>query len=171
MRPITGILLELLVLAGFLGLSPLVPGGILRIFYLLLAQFLTTYLVHCPAHYLVGKSLGISFRALRVGRTTLAKALPPRLGALAQFAPILTLSADKKSLEDVPVARVKAMYLSGVVVSCSSAIIIATSVTFSGDIMLTSLGWTFALGYLAFDIVFSPKSGDVARARKFQRPR
>ncbi len=166
LRPIIGISLELAALSGFLAPWYLVPGGILQVLYLLAAQSLATYLIHCPAHYLVGRSLGIRFRKLRVGKTTLARALPDRFASLARHLPILTLSADKASLGRSSATRARTMYLSGVVASCASAVVLAVSVTFSGDLVLAAVAWAFALGYLVFDAVFSPKSGDVARARK-----
>lgn len=169
MRPAIGIALELLALAALPAVWPLVPHGILGIAYLLVAQGLSTYLVHCPAHYLVGVSLGIRFRGVKLGHTTLAKALPAGIGSLVRLIPIISLSVERLSLKQVSKGRAKAMYLSGVVASCGSAFVIAGLSLFSADpeaIAATSL---FAAGYLAFDLVFSPRSGDMARAAKLGR--
>jgi hypothetical protein len=157
--------LEVLALAALLGAGYFVPGGTTYIVYVALAQLLATYLVHCPAHYLVGTAVGIRFKSIRLGRTTLARALPPRVAPLARLFPILTLSTDKASLVGIPKPRVSAMYLSGTVASSGSAIAIAAAVSLSGSLALVGLAWVITIGYLLFDVVFSPKSGDVMKAR------
>ena len=83
MRPLTGIVLEVLALSVFLALAPLAPRGLPFALYIVLAQLVATYLIHCPAHYLVGNATGISFRSIRFGRTTLARVLPGRAAGIA----------------------------------------------------------------------------------------
>jgi len=63
-----------------------------------IAQFVATYLVHCPANYLVGTSLGIRFRGMRIGRTTLAQVLPGRLAGIARLVPVLSFSTQRDPL-------------------------------------------------------------------------
>ncbi len=148
----------------------MLPSGPFYDLYILVAQFLATYLVHCPAHFIVGRLAGIRFRGIRLGRTTLARALPPSLKGVGRLLPILTLSIDKTSLTAVPKPRIKAMYYSGTVASSGSAVVIAALVTLSGSWLPSALTWALAIGYLLFDLVFSPKSGDIMRARAFGRP-
>ena len=170
MRPALGVFIEILALAGFLGLDFIVPPGLIYLLYVVAAQLLATYLVHCPAHYLVGIAVGIRFKSLRLGRTTLARALPPRWGRLARLIPILTLSTDKPSLAHVSKSKVSAMYLSGTIASSAAAVVVAAVVTPLGSPALVAVTWVVAVGYLLFDVVFSPRSGDVMRTRAARRP-
>ena len=143
----------------------MVPPGLPFAIYVLLAQGAGTYLVHCPAHYIVGRVLGLSFRTIRLGRTTLARVLPARLAGLARLVPILTLSTDKASLAKASKGRAAAMYASGTVASVSSAFVIAVVATTTEAFLPAVIAWLVAIGYLMFDVVFSPKSGDIMKAR------
>ena len=168
MRPSIGVSAELLALAAVIGAGYFVPSGIFYLFYIAAAQLLATYLIHCPAHYFVGRAFGIRFTRIGLGKTTLARALPSQLGRIAGLIPILTLSIDKASFAGLPKSRISAMYMSGVVASSASAIALAGAVT-GGPFWTAVAAWLVALGYLLFDIVFSPRSGDVMRARRLRR--
>jgi hypothetical protein len=162
---VVGVLLEIIALAGFLLLSLWLPAGLPLGVYLVFVQLMATYLVHCPAHFVVGMAVGVRFRELRLGKTTLERALPNRLKGLARRLPILTLVTDRSSLVKVSRRRLAAMYASGTVVSTASAFAIAAASTPVEQPTYFLLAWTFAIAYLAFDVMFSPKSGDLKRAR------
>ncbi|MDG6983183.1 MAG: hypothetical protein JRN28_01295 [Nitrososphaerota archaeon] len=165
MRPAFGVLLELAALALIFSLAPAVPGGVVFAVYVLLAEFAATFLIHCPAHYTVGMALGIRFTEMRAGRTTLARALPPRLGRFARLMPILTLRADRPSLARASRAKASAMFASGTVASTSAAFLVAGGSTMVQPLPYASLAWALALLYLAFDLRFSPRGGDLRRAK------
>lgn len=169
MRPLFAVSLELVALAAILWASLLVPSGIVFAIYLIVTQLATTYLIHCPAHYVSGELVGIRFRGVRLGRTTLVKALPAKYAALAKLVPIVTISTEKASLHRVSKTKAAAMYASGTVASASSAFVIAAAATPSEPAVVASLAWLVALAYLLFDVVFSPKSGDLMRARAILR--
>jgi hypothetical protein len=57
------------------------------------------------------------------------------------------------------------MYASGTVVSVASASTVAVASTPAERPTYFLLAWAVALAYLAFDVVFSPKSGNLKRAR------
>jgi hypothetical protein len=162
---VVGVLLELIALAGILLLSLWIPAGLPLGVYLVFAQLMATYLVHCPAHFIVGTAVGVRFRELRLGRTTLARVLPNRLKGLVQRLPILTLVTDRSSLVKVSRSRLAAMYASGTIASIGSAFAIATLSTLVEQPTYFLLTWAVAMAYLVFDVVFSPKSGDLKRAR------
>lgn len=166
MRPPLAVSLELAFLTGILATGPLVPPGITYAAYLVVAQLAATYLVHCPAHYFVGKVVGIRFRWARLGRTTLARVLPARLAGLARLIPMLTLSTEKASITAVSRPKAAAMYASGTVASASSAFVIAAAATPTQPMQVVYLVWLVAVGYLLFDAIFSPKSGDLMKARE-----
>ncbi len=170
MRPVAGVAIEIAVLAAFLALSPLVPSGIFMALFVISAELLATYLIHCPAHYLVGAAVGIRFRSISLGRTTLARVLPPAMAGLARLIPLPTLSTDKTSLARVQRRWAASMYASGTVASASSAILIAAAATPQEPLPFAALSWAVAVGYLLFDIIFSPRTGDIMRARAFLRP-
>jgi hypothetical protein len=164
-RPAVGISLEIAALTASSLLSLIVPGGLVYAAYLIVLELSATYLVHCPAHYLAGMALGIRFRRIRFGRTTLARVLPARAAGLARFLPVLTLSVEKGSLALVSRRRASAMYAAGTVASVLVAFMIALVSLWVEPLGFAALTWAVALGYLAFDVVFSPKSGDLMRAR------
>ncbi|MDA4121539.1 MAG: hypothetical protein OK404_03925 [Thaumarchaeota archaeon] len=168
MKPLLGVSIEILTLLAILGAGYLMPPGAVYLLYVIVAQLSATYLVHCPAHYIVGIASGIRFKRIRLSRTTLARALPPRMGRVARLIPILTLTTDKSSLVGLPRSRVSAMYVSGTLASSASAFVIAGAITISGSLIQVILTWAVAFGYLLFDVVFSPRSGDLMRAKRFR---
>jgi hypothetical protein len=162
---VAGVSLELIVLAGIILLSLRLPAGLPLGACLVFAQIMSTYLVHCPAHFIVGTVVGVRFRELRLGKTTLERALPNRLKGMARRMPILTLVTDRSSLVKLSRHRIAAMYASGTVVSTASAFAVAATSTLVEQPPYFLLTWAVAFAYLAFDLVFSPKSGDLKRAR------
>ncbi|HKT22881.1 MAG TPA: hypothetical protein VJR06_09785 [Nitrososphaerales archaeon] len=165
MKPEPAVGIELIALAAILGFATFVPSGLLYATYVALAALLSTYLIHCPAHYFVGRILGIRFRSIRAGTTTLSKVLPPRFAGVARHLPVLTLSTEKGSMVRTTRRRAAAMYASGTVASVGSAIAVAAAATASGPYQYSALAWAAALSYLLFDLAFSPRSGDLFRAR------
>ena len=165
MRPASGVAIEVLALVLVLGPALVVPSGIPLALYIVLVQLLATYLIHCPAHYVVGSVVGIRFRAIRLGKSTLTKILPRRLAVLASSLPVITLSTEKSSLARASSREVAAMYASGTVASVGAAIVIAAAATAIEAPAYSVLAWGVALLYLFFDALFSPRSGDLARAR------
>ena len=137
--------------------------------YIILVELASTFLIHCPAHYIVGSALGIRFTSIRLGQTTLAKVLPQTLSRVTSLIPILTLSTDKASLARVSRPRRAYMYASGTVASAVSTLVIATAATLVEPLTYELLAWLLAIAYLAFDVVFSPRSGDLMRARRALR--
>jgi hypothetical protein len=162
---IVGVLLELLALASILLFSLLVPAGLPLGLYVVFAQLMATYLVHCPAHFGVGTVVGVRFRELRLGRTTLARVLPIRAKSFARLLPVLTLRVDRSSLTHVSRGGLAAMYASGTVASAGSAAVIACAATLREQPSYALMAWAVAVTYLAFDVVFSPKGGDLMRAK------
>ena len=165
MKPAAGVAIEIIALTLALVGSLLVPSGMFYTVYVVAVEVMATYLVHCPAHYLVGRIFGIRFSAIRIGRTGLAKLLPKRVGQMARFFPVPTLSTDKASLTAVSRTKVAAMYASGTVASTASAVAIAALLTVEGASLSSEATWVVALVYLAFDLIFSPRGGDLFRAK------
>jgi hypothetical protein len=57
------------------------------------------------------------------------------------------------------------MYASGTIASVSSAFLISGMATLSEPSIPAAVAWLVALGYFAFDVVFSPRTGDLSKAR------
>ena len=165
MKPLVGIALEIGSLVLVLASLIFIPPGQFPL-YVIVVQFLSTYLLHCPGHYIVGRILGIEFIDIGFGRSTLANAFPGKLGKAAGLIPILTLRSDRHSVASKSGGRRFAMYASGTIFSIGSAFSLAIGVTHDGNWTAAIIAWIFALGYLGFDAVFSPRSGDLMRARR-----
>ena len=171
MRPVVGVALELVAMVGVLTAAGLLVGWHpLSILVVLAAQAVTTVLIHCPAHYVVGRALGIRFSRIRLGRSTMGGALPGPLRRVGALMVVFSLSVDPASKQSVPRGRLRLMYLSGVAASVSSAFALAAAFTLVGDAFAAPVAWLFALAYLATDVALSPKAGDVSRARATQSP-
>ena len=169
MRPILGVALELIALAAVLAFVGWFPaGGVVSAILVLLAQALTTFLIHCPAHFVVGSLSGLKFRRISLGQTTLVSALPSSLKPFGRLLPIPYLSVDRGSLKRTSPRRLGAMYLSGVIASAGSGLAFAAIVTLRGNPFATILTWVFAIAYLLSDAIASPKTGDAMRARRVQ---
>jgi hypothetical protein len=166
LKPSAGVLIELSALAAVLWLSFFIPKGLPFLLFVVVAESLSTYLVHCPAHYLVGGVVGIRFTEMKVGRTTLSRAIPSPLARFSRLLAVPTLVVDRQSLVSVPPRRRAAMYASGTVASVASAFVVAALATPSVPILTSAVAWVVAIGYLAFDAVFSPRTGDLGRAKR-----
>ncbi len=166
MKPSYGVILELaaliILLAGVLRVVIPFPFSIVL---LLVAQALATVLIHCPAHYVVGRILGIGFSKISLGRSTSTKALPPSMRRVAPILIVFTLSVDARSKRTAAPRRLRAMYLAGVTGSVGAAIMFALTISLTGGYLASLLTWLFALGYLLSDLILSPLSGDLMRAR------
>ena len=57
------------------------------------------------------------------------------------------------------------MYASGTAASCASALVIALIATWAEPLAYSAIAWSLAVAYLLFDLAFSPRSGDLSRAR------
>jgi len=166
LRPVFGVVLELALLAAAALAGLAVPRGPAFALYIVVLELASTYLVHCPAHYLVGSAAGIRFARIVPGRTALARVLPPGAARLAKYLPVLTLVTEKASLAKAGMRRVGWMYASGTVASVGAGLGVAAVAVSSEPLPYAAVALAVALAYLAFDAVFSPKGGDFARARK-----
>lgn len=162
-------LLELAALLAVIVSLRLIPQGLLFSSYLVVAEFLATVLIHCPAHYATGALFGVRFTSIKLSRPALVRSFPRFMEPLAPFLLVPTLFVDRPSIEAQGKWKLAAMYSSGVTASVLSAFALAASATQTTPIPLILPAWVFALAFLAFDSVFSPRSGDLMRARRALR--
>jgi hypothetical protein len=131
----------------------------------LLAQGVILYLVHCPSHYIVGRIVGIKFTGLVVGRSALKRSSSRVVRLIGERAVTPVLVVDRASLARVSPLQRKAMFYSGVTASTAAPFLVALFASLSGDPVSILATLAVAIGYLAFNIVYSPTTGDVHRAR------
>jgi hypothetical protein len=165
-RVAAGMVLEAfaIALAVLLLLVFRIPGlpGVLA---LLLAQGVILYAVHCPSHYAVGRLLGIKFSGLAVGPSALRKSSSRVIRLIGERAVTPVLIVDRASLARVSPLRRKAMFYSGVTASTVAPFLVALYASLTGDPLATLATLIVAIGYLIFNIFYSPRTGDVYRAR------
>ncbi|MDG6918132.1 MAG: hypothetical protein JRN62_01635 [Nitrososphaerota archaeon] len=166
MRPFPGVVAEVVALSVVLASARAVPAGPPFAVYIIVAQLLSTYLIHCPAHYLLGNFAGIRFGEIRFRRTSLARAFPTKARRFVGLLPTLSLSTEKPSMAQASRRGIAAMYAAGAVASMGSALLIAVAATLAEPVPYSVPAWAIALGYLLFDILFSPRSGDLMRSKR-----
>src|SRR5712692_3578754 len=140
---------------------PWVPGPL----GLLLAQGITLYAVHCPSHYVVGRIVGIRFSGLVVGRSALRKSTSRVIRLIGERAVTPVLIVDRGSLARVSLLRRKAMFYSGVTASTTAPFLVAVYASLRGDPISTLATLIVSIGYLTFNVFYSPRTGDVYRAK------
>jgi len=140
---------------------PLLP----RALVLLLAQGIILYAVHCPSHYIVGRMVGIKFSGLAVGRSALRKSSSRVVRQIGERAMTPVLIVDRASLARASPLRRKAMFYSGVAASTATPFLITLYASLLGDPVSILATLLVAIGYLVFNIFYSPRTGDVYRAR------
>ena len=168
-RPSYGVATELFLAAILAGALVAFPAPYpFSAVLLLVSQALFALLLHCPAHYLTGMALGIRFRSMKLGRSTMRRAFPTYLQGLASLLVVAYLVTERGSLKAAPPKARRAMFLSGVTVSIASVVVFAAGVSYvGGPFAIPSLvTWGFAAVYVMFNAVMSPKSGDLMRAEK-----
>ena len=136
-----------------------------RFLFYLLSVGCLEFFPHGLAHFLVGRTVGIKFRYYFWGRSGVARLHLPLISGLASLMPVLTLKVSKLSLQSVSRARRAAMYASGAVASmCLPLIPIIMAL---GHLSTAQSGVLLLLALLnmALDLYYSPRAGDLARAR------
>ena len=133
----------------------------------LLAQGVILYCIHCPSHYAVGRMVGIKFSGLVVGRSALRKSSSRAVRLIGERAVTPVLIVDRASLARASPLRRKAMFYSGVTASTAAPFLVALYASLTGDPLSTStlIAVIVAIGYLTFNIFYSPRTGDIHRAR------
>ncbi len=136
----------------------------LRILLLLFAWFALWFFSHDLAHHVVGTLGGIRFRYYFLGRSAIGKLKLPLLPRLMNSIPVLVLKIDPKSMAQASARARKWMHASGAIVSMSLPWLIIPE----GFALGLKWGLVFValvLGNDIFTLYFSPRTGDLFRAR------
>ena len=135
-----------------------------RVLLLLVAWFAFWFFSHDLAHHITGELVGIKFRYYYLGRSAIRKLKLPVIPGLMNKIPVLVLKVDSESLSHASARARRWMYASGAIVSISLPwLIIPESFTLGPIWGLLFLA--LVLGNDLFTLYFSPKTGDLYRAR------
>ncbi len=146
-------------------LAPAASTVILKFIQYLLAWFCLLFFPHGLTHYLVGELVGVRFQYYTFGRSSVSKLGPKLLRTPASKLIVLTLRVDQSSLRSVSNLGRGLMFSSGAVASMVLPFIAAISSFGELPWALSFLLLLLSAANLTFDLYYSPKAGDIYRAR------
>jgi hypothetical protein len=136
-------------------------------FGLLLAGAIILLLApHCLTHYLVGRLVGIRFLYYFFSHSALGRLPLPGVRPLARRLPLLTIKVAPLDLLRVPRKRAAAMLASGTAVSMGLPWFAVVYGFMQGQSLAAILVAVFAVANVGFTLYFSPRVGDLSRARR-----
>jgi hypothetical protein len=159
----------LIVALILLWLAPTLRNPLLAFLLYVIALVFLVFFPHCLAHYAVGRLMAIQFDYYRSGKSGIAKLKLPVVSSLGSKLPVLTLKVDRSSLHSADRLRAAAMFSAGAVASMVFPFIAAASSIGHLPLILSITLALIAAANLLFDLYYSPKAGDLARARAFYR--
>lgn len=135
----------------------------LQIIALFVSWFCFWYFSHCLAHYIVGKALGLRFKYYFVGKSSITKLNSP-LNPLFKNFPVLGIKVDSETLKGLSKNKKFVFYSSGAIASMLTPAICLIPALRMGE---TIFGFMLLLtvGNVLLTLIFSPKVGDLFRAR------
>ncbi len=137
----------------------------LRIILLLYAWFCLWFFSHGLTHHIVGRLGGIKFQYYFLGRSAITKLkLPVVCGILKQI-PVLVLKVDRKTAAQASTGARRRMYASGALASMILPWLVIPSSYTIGPIWVGYFFTLLVVGNDVFTLYFSPKTGDLYRAR------
>ncbi len=138
---------------------------LLRVILLLFAWFTFWFFSHDLAHHITGQLVGIKFRYYYLGKSAIRKLNLPIIPELMNRVPVLVLKVDRESLRQATPRSRRVMFASGTVVSMILPWLIIPE-SFTLGTVLGLLFLALVVGNDLFTLYFSPKTGDLYRARK-----
>ncbi len=136
-----------------------------RILLLLFTWFTLWFFSHDLTHHIVGRIMGIKFQYYFLGRSGITKLKLPLIFRLMEHVPVLVLKIDKSSLGNVSVAARRWMHTSGAITSMVLPLLVLPTSYSLGPTWVGVLFTILAVGNDLFTLYFSPKSGDLFRAK------
>jgi hypothetical protein len=161
------LLVGLTVTLSLVFLAPALGNVLFTSLMYLVALGFPVFFPHCLAHYLVGRLTGVRFDYYSVGKSGVAKLRLPFVSVLGRMLPVLTLKVNRSSLRSVNRERVSAMFKAGAVASMLLPFVAACASIHHLPSTLSLTLVLVATANLLFDLYYSPKAGDFARAKSF----
>jgi hypothetical protein len=140
-------------------------GIYVRFFLYLISWGCLIFFPHCLMHYLVGSIVGVRFKFYYLGKSGVSKLGLPLLARLAARVPVLAVKVDRRSLRSVTPGRRAVMFASGAVASMILPFIVVVASLPRLPLSLTLAILFLSVANLAFDLYYSPKAGDISRAK------
>lgn len=138
---------------------------LVRVLLFLFAWFSFWFFIHDLTHHAVGKMFGIRFQYYFLGRSAIRKLKLPLVSGLMEKVPVFVLKVDRGSLRGVSPRKRRWMYASGAVASMGLPWIIVPSSFSLGPYWVGVFLVMLILGNTLFTLYFSPKTGDLYRAK------
>ncbi len=120
---------------------------------------------HCIVHFLVGSLVGVKFSHYVLAPSGLSKLSLP-LTSLAKLVPIPGIRTKKASLGKASKAAKRAMFASGTIASMVVPVISPILALLRGLTLVASLLGIATLANILFTLYYSPRAGDLSRAKK-----
>lgn len=140
-------------------------GLLLQVLLLLFAWFSFWFFVHDLTHHIVGKVGGIRFQYYFLGRSAVRKLRLPLVSRVMERVPVLVLKVDRGSFAKASPRARRWMHASGALASMILPWIIVPSSFMIRPLWVGILFTLLVLGNVLFTLYFSPKTGDIYRAR------
>lgn len=154
----------------FIAVAPGIAGVPLKFLLYLVAWVCFLFFPHGLAHYLVGIIVGVKFRYYTLSKSSISKLKLPILPSLASKLVVLTLKVDRRSFHLVSRGRRGAMFASGALASMILPFISASTSLGHLPFFLSELLLAFSVLNFLFDLYYSPRAGDISRARNALQP-
>lgn len=139
-----------------------------QILLLLFAWFAFWFFSHDLTHHIVGILGGIRFQYYFLGRSAITKLKLPLISSAMERVPVLVLKLDKDSMSKASPRAKRWMHASGAISSLVLPWIIVASIFSIKPFWVGVLFTLLMLGNNIFTLYFSPKTGDIYRARMIQ---
>jgi hypothetical protein len=139
--------------------------GIYSVILAVLDQASLLYFSHCLAHFIVGRFFGIRFRYFLFGPSALSRAEPAVLRRVGRLLLTFIIVVDKNSLIPVSNGKIATMHYAGTTTSMVLPFLVSAGALLRGDLTATLASTLFAFANILFTLTFSPKTGDISRAR------
>jgi len=162
---VAGVLFALYLISFALG----VPNSPLKFLVYLVAWVCLLFFPHGLAHYIVGRLVGIGFQYYYLSRSSVYKLKLPFARAIASRSVVLTLKVDQHSLQTASVGSRAVMFSSGAVASMILPFFAAAASLGHLPMNLSAILLLLSAANLAFDLYYSPKAGDISRAKSAPR--
>ena len=153
---------------SFLLLAPLLRNVLLGFLLYLIALSFLIFFPHCLAHYVVGRLTGIRFDYYCLGKSGIGKLKLPFVRPVGGKLPVLTLKVNRGSIHSGSRLRASAMFSAGAAASMVLPFLAAAASIGQLPLTLSLILILIAAGNLLFDLYYSPRAGDLARARSFK---
>lgn len=138
---------------------------ILRFLLYLVSCACLVFFPHGLSHYVVGRFVGIRFRYYYLGKSAVRKLKLPLVSNVASKVPILTLKIDQGTLLSASPQRRVATLAAGAIASMLLPFISFVASLGRLPVEFSAALFLICVLNLLFDMFYSPKAGDIARAK------